>query len=112
MNLERLRIEIENVLRNFHRNACYPEPDETETRLAYEAIICAFRKEEMFGEIGDEIDTILDRHQLPRVRPTGWTDAEYERLADWLQPMRNDLVRLREIAHDAASPEFVSQVGQ
>lgn len=35
---ETLRTKIEEVLRKFHRNACYPEADDMETSLAADAI--------------------------------------------------------------------------
>lgn len=40
-----LHIKIDNVLRNFHRNGCYPEADDTEIWRASEAILRAFREE-------------------------------------------------------------------
>jgi len=33
-----LRVKIGNVLRNFHRNSCYQEADDSEVRIAIDAI--------------------------------------------------------------------------
>lgn len=42
--LRNLRAKVENVLRNFHRNAVYPESDSVETQLAVDAILRAVKE--------------------------------------------------------------------
>ncbi len=50
--------------------------------------------------MGDELDTVLEKYQLPRTMPIGWTDTDYERIADWVEPMRRAIERLREVAYE------------
>ncbi|HEX5244079.1 MAG TPA: hypothetical protein VFW23_12515 [Tepidisphaeraceae bacterium] len=49
-------------------------------------------------EMADELDRILAKHQLSMFMPIGWTETDFERVADAVEPMRRDIERLRERA--------------
>ena len=51
--------------------------------------------------IGDQLDAMLGRYELPRTMPIGWSEADCERIADYVEPMRQEIQRLREIAYEA-----------
>lgn len=57
--------------------------------------------EQALGLIGDKLDALLGKYEMPRFMPIGWGETDFERIADYVEPMRREIELLREQAHEA-----------
>ena len=87
-------------------------PDGAQPCLGYQAMVerqyemrsLIYRQKRLLDSLGDRLDLLLGKCEMPRTMPAGWTEREFELVSDWIEPARREIQTLREIAHEAASP--------